>query len=118
MSYDPSPPPPRRDNPYESPASEFEFKPKQSSISRGSIPNHMTWAIICLVFCGGVFAIPAIIYASEVDQKLRAGDSIGARRASEKAKTWCITSMCIAAVCGGLGALVQILAIMAEAGAF
>ena len=66
-----------------------------------NVPNYLTWAIIITVFGGlslccylvGLLAlvpgIVAIVYAAQVNGKLRAGDYAGAVSASNAAKTWC-----------------------------
>lgn len=58
------------------------------------VPNHLVWAICSLVFflpCG----IPAVIYATKVDQRLRDGNIAEAWDASDKTKIWCIASTVI-----------------------
>ena len=66
-----------------------------------NVPNYMAWAIIVTVFGGlslccylvGLLAlapgIVAIVYAAQVNGKLRVGDYAGAVNASNAAKTWC-----------------------------
>lgn len=66
-----------------------------------AVPNYLTWAIIITVLGGltlccygvGVFAlipgIVAVVYATQVNSKLAAGDYNGAAKASNSAKTWC-----------------------------
>jgi hypothetical protein len=78
----------------------------------------MVEAILCLICCGGVFAIPAIVYAAQVDAKLRAGDYHGAVRSSENAKMWCIIAVCIGVVCGIGSVILQFMAIAVESGNF
>jgi hypothetical protein len=79
----------------------------------GSVKNYLVEAILCLVCCGGVFAIPAIIYAAQVNSKLSAGDYQGALEASQNAKKWCIIAVCIGVVCTGLLVGLQILGAVA-----
>lgn len=62
-----------------------------------TVPNNMVLAIIS-IFCCWPLAIPAIIFASQVNQKLAAGDVAGAQDASKKAKTFSYIAL-------GLGAL-------------
>ncbi|MEQ8787083.1 MAG: CD225/dispanin family protein [Pirellulaceae bacterium] len=83
-------------------------------IPDGTVKNYLTEAIICLLCCGGLFAIPALIFATQVNSKLAQGDYHGAVEASNNAKKWCIIAVCIGVVCGGLGAGIQILAIAAQ----
>ena len=53
-----------------------------------SVPNYLVQAILVTFCCCLRFGIPAIIYASQVDPKLRSGDIQGARVASKNAKLW------------------------------
>lgn len=82
-------------------------------IPPGTVKNYLVEAILCLVCCGGIFAIPAIIYAAQVNTKLQAGDYRGAVEASDNAKKWCIIAVCIGVVCGCGMVLLQILLISA-----
>src|SRR6267154_3650590 len=59
--------------------------PPASGGRSGTVPNYMVPAIIS-IFCCWPLAIPAIIFASQVNSKLAAGDSAGAEDASKKAK--------------------------------
>ena len=49
------------------------------------VPNYMVPAIIS-IFCCWPLAIPAIIFAVQVNNKVQAGDITGAQDASKKAK--------------------------------
>ena len=62
-----------------------------------TVPNNMVLAIIS-IFCCWPLAIPAIIFASQVNTKVAAGDLAGAQDASKKAKTFSYIAF-------GLGAL-------------
>ena len=50
-----------------------------------TVPNNMVPAIIS-IFCCWPLAIPAIIFASQVNGKAAAGDMAGAQDAAKKAK--------------------------------
>lgn len=54
------------------------------------VPNHLVWAILTTLFCCLPLGIVSIVYASQVDGKRAAGDIVGARVASQNAKTWAI----------------------------
>jgi len=58
------------------------------------VPNHLALAILVTIFCCLPFGIPAIVFASQVNSKLAAGDVEGAKYSSRKAKNWCIASIC------------------------
>lgn len=50
-----------------------------------TVPNYLVPAIIS-IFCCWPLAIPAIIFATQVNNKVQAGDIAGAQDASKKAK--------------------------------
>jgi hypothetical protein len=50
-----------------------------------TVPNNLVLAIIS-IFCCWPLAIAAIIFATQVNSKLAAGDTAGAQEASAKAK--------------------------------
>ena len=50
-----------------------------------TVPNYLVPAIIS-IFCCWPLAIPAIIFATQVNGKVAAGDIAGAQEASKKAK--------------------------------
>src|SRR6266487_1043152 len=60
-------------------------------------PNHLVWAIISIFLCWPL-AIPAIIFANQVNQKFQMGDFAGAQDSSSKAKTYSL----IATILGGI----------------
>lgn len=64
----------------------------------GPVNNYLVWSILTTVLCCLPVGIVAIIYSSQVDGKLRAGDYYGAVDAAKKAKMWCIISASISAV--------------------
>ena len=85
------------------------FPPEQNY---GPIPNHLVWAILITIaslcvccIIGTIPGIVAIVFASQVNGKLSAGDRAGAENASKNAKLWCwiTTGLCI------LGLLVNII---------
>jgi hypothetical protein len=59
------------------------------------VPNYLVQSILVTVLCCWAFGIPAIIYAAQVDGKVREGDVEGARRASNLAKVWCWVSFAV-----------------------
>ena len=70
-------------NPYQAPGT------WQSTPAPASVPNYLVQAILVTVLCCLPFGIPAIVYAASVSGKLQAGDVMGARVASDKARFWC-----------------------------
>jgi hypothetical protein len=100
-------------NPYASPTGtpQIHTQSAPGGMPHRHVKDYLVESILCLVFCGGVIAIPAIVYAADVKSRLSRGDYHGAVRASENAKKWCIISVCIAVFCN-LG--VVILIVMGE----
>ena len=99
-------------NPYASPMSTPPVAGgPPRSYPAGSVPNYLVQSILCLLCCCWPAAIPAIVFAAQVNGKLAAGDYAGAVQASNNAKTWCLVSFI-----GGLivGVLYFFIAIAAE----
>lgn len=67
-----------------------------------NVPNYLIWSILSTLFCCLPAGIVAIVYATQVDGKLRSGDYDGAVQASKNAKTWAFVS-------AGLGIVVFII---------
>src|SRR5260370_41242204 len=59
--------------------------PPPPSSAPATVPNYLVWAIVS-IFCCWPLAIPAIIFATQVNGKAAAGDIAGAQDASKKAK--------------------------------
>jgi interferon-induced transmembrane protein len=66
-------------------------------IPPGTVKTWLMESILALLFCGGVLAIPAIVFAAQVDGHLRRGDYAGAVQASNNAKLWLTVAVCITA---------------------
>jgi hypothetical protein len=108
--------PPPGNNPYASPSNPNPYaapsQPSSGPIPPGTVKTWLVESILSLICCGGLFAIPAIVYAAQVNSKLSLGDYAGAVQSSENAKKWVIISVCIGVVCGGIGFVAQIAAVM------
>lgn len=61
------------------------WTPPPASGGSATVPNYLVPAIIS-IFCCWPLAIPAIIFATQVNGKVAAGDVAGAQDASKKAK--------------------------------
>ncbi len=72
-----------------------------SGVAPIQVPNHLAQAILVTLLCCLPFGIVAIVYASQVNGRLQAGDIRGAIDASGKASTWVWVSF-------GAGLLVSI----------
>ncbi len=62
-------------------------KPSNRAEARVSTP--LVPAILATICCCLPAGIVAIVYAAQVNSKLAAGDYVGARRSSHRAKVWC-----------------------------
>ena len=76
-----------------------------------TVPNYLVPAIIS-IFCCWPLAIPAIIFATQVNGKVSAGDIAGAQEASKKAKMFSF----IAIGLGLAGILIYIIMLVLGAG--
>ena len=86
-------------NPYTSPGTGSSF-----SASRARrIPDVLPWAIFSLVCCGGMLAVPAIVYAAQANTMKSQGDYLGAARAASSAQTWLWVAICVG---GGINMLI------------
>lgn len=87
-SYSPPPPPPSASTSYTPPrppgGGSYGAPP-----ATGSIPNYLIQSIFVTICCCLPLGIVAIVFAAQVNSKLAAGDVIGAREASAKAKMFC-----------------------------
>ena len=93
MSFDPK----SGGNPLGGPGNPWQ-SPGGPQVPQGKVKNYLVESILSLLFCGGVLAIPAIIFASQVDGKLSQGDYQGAVEASKNAKTWLIVAVSVVSV--------------------
>lgn len=87
----------------------------QGPTPTGHVPNYLVQAIIVTLLCCLPFGIPAIVYAAQVDGKLRAGDYEGALASSNKARMWCWLAFAFGLVACVIGFAVGV--ISAAAGA-
>jgi hypothetical protein len=78
------------------------------------IPSHLAWAIASLILFWPT-GIPALVYATRVDNKVLMGDIAGAQEASNKARTWSIVSTVFCAVWVVIVIIMIIIAIVAGA---
>lgn len=67
-------------NGYQQPGQQPNYYPA------GTVPNHMVKAIVSIFFCT-ILGIIAIVYASQVNTKLAAGDLAGAQQSAKTANT-------------------------------
>jgi hypothetical protein len=99
---------PERPRRYEEPD---DYRRRDYDYDRGdvvSVPNYLVPAILATVLCCPAPGAVAIVYAAQVDGKVRAGDVEGARRASKTALIWCWVSFFVGLGCGCLGIVLQV----------
>ena len=85
---------PPRNAPYYSPAPVYQ--PPTAYAAPPRVPSYLGWAIAVLILCFWPTGIAAVVYASQVSNKLAMGDYAGALESSRKAKMWCWISFGIA----------------------
>jgi hypothetical protein len=85
--------------------------PPPPTAGTATVPNYMVPAIIS-IFCCWPLAIPAIIFAAQVNGKVTAGDIAGAQDASKKAKMFSF----IAIGLGVLGIVIYIIMLVLGVG--
>lgn len=64
----------------------------------GPVPNNLVLAILTTLFCCLPLGIAGIIFATQVNSKLAAGDTAGAMEASRKAKKFSMIGIIIGIV--------------------
>lgn len=65
-----------------------------------NIPNYLWQSIVVTVLCCLPLGIPAIVFASKVNNSLMQGNQAAAKQASDNAKMWCIISLITGIVAG------------------
>ena len=75
-----------------------------------SVPNYLVPAIISVICCWPL-AIPAIIFAAQVNGKVASGDMAGALEASKKAKMFSFIAIGLGLVGGLIYLLLAVLGI-------
>lgn len=75
-----------------------QYRPISGYVPPPNVPSYMGWAIAVLILCFWPTGIAAVVYASQVGNKLALGDIAGAQESSRKAKMWCWISFIIAIV--------------------
>ena len=86
--------------------------PPASGGGSATVPNYLVPAIIS-IFCCWPLAIAAIIFATQVNSKLAAGDTAGAEDASKKAKMFSFIAIGIGILCYLIIGLIYGVAIIA-----
>jgi Interferon-induced transmembrane protein len=79
--------------------------PPPPTSTPANVPNYLIPAILVTLFCCLPTGVVSIIFSTQVNSKVAAGDVAGAMESSKKAKTWMMVSI-------GLGVLAWIIAIV------
>ena len=74
------------------------YAPPPPAGGSAPIPNNLVLAIVSVICCLPL-GIPAIIFATQVNTKVAAGDLAGAEESSKKAKKFAIIGIAVWAVC-------------------
>jgi predicted secreted protein len=74
------------------------WTPPPAGGGSATVPNYLVPAIIS-IFCCWPLAIPAIIFAVQVNNKVQAGDVAGAQDASKKAKMFSFIAIGLGVLC-------------------
>jgi hypothetical protein len=78
-----------------------------------NIPNYLVPAILATLFCCLPVGVVSIVFATQVNTKVAAGDIQGAVAASKSAKLWLIVSVCLGLLVGVVVILANVLGFMA-----
>ncbi|MBA3806674.1 MAG: CD225/dispanin family protein [Acidobacteria bacterium] len=73
------------------------------------MPNYLVPAIISTICCCLPAGVVSIIYATQVNSKVAAGDVTGAMDASAKAKTWFIVAIIVGVLVNGIFGIARVL---------
>ncbi len=84
----------------------------------GSVPSYLVQSILVTLCCCLPLGIPAIVFAAQVNGKLKAGDIAGAEEASRKAKMWCWIAFGLGIVANIIVAAIQFIVISQQHGRF
>jgi hypothetical protein len=79
-----------------------------------TIPNYLVQAILVTLCCCLPFGIVSIVYAAQVNAKVKVGDIAGALDSSGKAKMWCWIGFGIGLVANIIIFAIQFVAILAS----
>ena len=85
----------------------FGANPPFGAMPQQKIPNYLVQSILVTLCCCLPFGVVAIIYAAQVNTKQEAGDTAGARLASQSAKKWCWIALAVGIVTSLIGVVIN-----------
>ncbi len=100
--------------PYQQYQPQYQAPQYRQPAPYGSYPrisSYLGWAIAVLILCFWPTGIAAVVYASQVDNKVALGDIAGAQESSHKARMWCWISFGIAAAGCVIAIIIVIIAV-------
>jgi hypothetical protein len=100
--------------PYQPQPGYYQARSPYGSMPR--IPSYLGWAIAVLILCFWPTGIAAVVFASQVDNKVALGDIAGAMESSRKAKMWCWITFGIAIAFWVIGIAIAIIVATASVG--
>lgn len=113
------------ENPPETvtPAASVGTSPYANATAQGNqvpttIPNYLVQSILSTLCCCLPLGIVAIVFASQVNTKIAAGDIAGAMDSSKKAKMWCWISFGLGITGWILYALLMMVPFLMRAGRY
>lgn len=68
-------------------------EPLQGTLAPEKIDNNLILAILVTVCCCLPFGLVGVVYAAQVNATVRAGDVVGARDLSRKARLWSLCGL-------------------------
>ena len=85
-----------------------QFIPPYAPIARENIPNYLPQAILVTICCCLPAGIVSIVFAAQVNGKIGRGDMVGARSASNNAKTWAWVAFGLGIASGALSLILGV----------
>lgn len=79
-----------------------------------SIPNYLWQSIVVTIVCCLPLGIPAIVYATRVNNLLLQGDTVGAAQASQSARMWCWISVAGGVLAGVVYGILMLVGVLAD----
>lgn len=93
---------------YQQPQYNYNYQQPQYNGGWVKSTGYIVWSILCILICWPL-AIPAIVYATKIDQFNRVGNYYTAKEMAKKSRTFCIIATCVGAALIFLNILVAVL---------